>query len=119
MRSIAGRRDQRAQIGVVELAERVVAAGRCADEEEERLHAVAGLRIVRGEIGRERRQADRRTAMRRGDDAIDSPDVAQKLAKEIERVRGIGALFATGGDLQIALRRTQDPPTQPVEIPIG
>jgi hypothetical protein len=54
-----------------------------------------------------------------GDDAIDSPEVAQKLAKEIERVRGIGALFATGGDLQIALRRTQDPPTQPVEIPIG
>jgi len=54
-----------------------------------------------------------------GDDAMDSPDDAHKLAKELERVRGIGALFATGGDLQIALRRTQDPPTQPVDIPIG
>ncbi|HEX5059018.1 MAG TPA: hypothetical protein VFV99_06645, partial [Kofleriaceae bacterium] len=51
------------------------------------------------------------------DDALDSPDAAQKLAKEIERVRGVGALFATGGDLQIALRRTQDPPTQPTELP--
>ena len=49
-----------------------------------------------------------------GDDAIDSPEVAHKLAQAIERTRGIGALFATGGDLQIALRRTQDPPTQPV-----
>ena len=51
------------------------------------------------------------------DDALDSPDAAQKLAKEIERVRGVGALFATGGDLQIALRRTQDPPTQPTALP--
>jgi hypothetical protein len=57
--------------------------------------------------------------IQRGGDAIDSPDGAQALAKELERVRGIGALFATGGDLQIALRRTQDPPTQPVEIPMG
>jgi hypothetical protein len=54
-----------------------------------------------------------------GDDAIDSPSVAHDLAKEIERVRGVGALFATGGDLQIALRRTQDPPTQPVDIPLS
>jgi len=54
-----------------------------------------------------------------GDDAIDSPDVAGKLARELERVRGIGALFATGGDLQIALRRTQDPPTNPVDVAIG
>jgi len=52
-----------------------------------------------------------------GDDALDSPETAQKLAKEVERVRGVGALFATGGDLQIALRRTQDPPTQPTELP--
>jgi hypothetical protein len=53
-----------------------------------------------------------------GQDAQDSPEVAAQLAKDIARVRGIGALFATGGDLQIALRRTQEPPTQPVEIPV-
>ena len=41
-----------------------------------------------------------------------------KLAKEIEKLRGVGALFATAGDLQIALRRTQDPPTMPVEMPL-
>jgi hypothetical protein len=52
-----------------------------------------------------------------GHDAQDSVETAAQLAREIERVRGVGALFATGGDLQIALRRTQDPPTQPVEIP--
>jgi hypothetical protein len=52
-----------------------------------------------------------------GQDAQDSGEVAAQLVKEIERVRGIGALFATGGDLQIALRRTQEPPTQPVEMP--
>ena len=52
-----------------------------------------------------------------GEDAVDSSDDAHKLTKEIERVRGVGALFATGGDLQIALRRTQEPPTQPVEAP--
>lgn len=57
--------------------------------------------------------------IQRGNDAIDSPDGAQTLAKDLERIRGIGALFATGGDLQIALRRTQDPPTQPVEVPVG
>jgi hypothetical protein len=52
-----------------------------------------------------------------GDDALDSGEVAHRLAKEVERIRGVGALFATGGDLQIALRRTQDPPTQPTELP--
>ena len=52
-----------------------------------------------------------------GDEALDSSEAAQKLAKEIERVRGVGALFATGGDLQIAMRRTQDPPTQPNALP--
>lgn len=52
-----------------------------------------------------------------GDDALDSPDAANRLARDIARVRGVGALFATGGDLQIALRRTQDPPTQPTELP--
>lgn len=54
-----------------------------------------------------------------GDDAQDQPEPAQKLAKELARLRGVGALFATAGDLQIALRRTQDPPTQPVEIPLS
>lgn len=52
-----------------------------------------------------------------GDDALDSPDSANKLASAVEHVRGIGALFATGGDLQIAIRRTQEPPTEPVEVP--
>ena len=52
-----------------------------------------------------------------GGDAQDSGEAAQRLAKELERLRGVGALFATAGDLQIALRRTQDPPTQPVEMP--
>lgn len=52
-----------------------------------------------------------------GPDAQESAETATLLAKEISRVRGVGALFATGGDLQIALRRTQDPPTQPVELP--
>jgi hypothetical protein len=54
-----------------------------------------------------------------GHDAMDSVDKATELAKQVEKVRGVGALFATGGDLQIALRRTQDPPTMPVEIPIS
>ena len=53
-----------------------------------------------------------------GQNAQDSTDVATQLAKEISRVRGVGALFATGGDLQIALRRTQEPQTEPVELPI-
>ena len=52
-----------------------------------------------------------------GDDALDTPDAANQLAKEVSRVRGVGALFATGGDLQIALRRTQEPPTQPTALP--
>jgi len=52
-----------------------------------------------------------------GDAALDEPDAATQLAKELARVRGVGALFATGGDLQIALRRTQDAPTMPVEMP--
>lgn len=52
-----------------------------------------------------------------GDDALDTPEAANQLAREISRVRGVGALFATGGDLQIAMRRTQDPPTQPTGLP--
>jgi hypothetical protein len=61
-----------------------------------------------------------RTALlliRHGDAAQDSAETAQVLAKELAKVRGVGALFATAGDLQIALRRTQDAPTQPVEVP--
>jgi hypothetical protein len=54
-----------------------------------------------------------------GDDAIDSREAAEKLAKDLEKVRGVGALFATAGDLQIALRRTQEPATQPVEFPLS
>jgi hypothetical protein len=52
-----------------------------------------------------------------GDDALDTPEAANQLAREVARVRGVGALFATGGDLQIALRRTQEPPTQPTALP--
>ncbi len=54
-----------------------------------------------------------------GGDAQDSLEAAQRLAKEISKLRGIGALFATPGDLQIALRRTQYEPTQPVEMPFS
>jgi hypothetical protein len=52
-----------------------------------------------------------------GDDAQDEMPAAQKLAASLSKVRGIGALFATPGDLQIALRRTQYAPTAPVEVP--
>jgi hypothetical protein len=52
-----------------------------------------------------------------GDDALDTTETAHMLATEVSRVRGVGALFATGGDLQIALRRTQDPPTSPTALP--
>ena len=52
-----------------------------------------------------------------GDDAQDSAPAAVQLARDLERVRGVGALFATGGDLQIALRRTQEPVTMPVTMP--
>ena len=31
---------------------------------------------------------------------------ADSVAREIGRLRGVGAVFATGGDLQVALRRT-------------
>lgn len=52
-----------------------------------------------------------------GDAAQESTEAAQVLANQLARLRGVGALFATGGDLQIALRRTQDAPTMPVEVP--
>jgi len=41
-------------------------------------------------------------------EAEDSIDTAEWLANEIGAVRGISKLFATGGDLQIALRRTRE-----------
>lgn len=55
--------------------------------------------------------------VQRGDEVLDTAEAANRLATDIGRLRGVGALFATGGDLQIALRRTQDPPTQPTELP--
>jgi hypothetical protein len=43
-----------------------------------------------------------------GTEAQDSIDTAEWLANEIGAVRGISKLFATGGDLQIALRRSRE-----------
>jgi len=51
-----------------------------------------------------------------GADAQDAIESARKLAGEIKNVSGVAAVFATPADLQIALRRTQDPPTEPVEV---
>ena len=42
-----------------------------------------------------------------GTEAEHSIDTADWLANEIKNVRGVAKLFATGGDLQIALRRTR------------
>jgi hypothetical protein len=42
-----------------------------------------------------------------GTEAQESIDTADWLANEIGAVRGISKVFATGGDLQIALRRTR------------
>ncbi len=49
-----------------------------------------------------------------GPEAEDSATEAHRLAREISRLRGVGAVFATGDDLQVALRRTREPSTQPV-----
>jgi hypothetical protein len=54
-----------------------------------------------------------------GDEAQEWPDAAQQLAKALTKLRGVSSLFATASDLQIALRRTQDPPTLPVELPLS
>ena len=54
-----------------------------------------------------------------GDEASDHAPEASQLAREISRLRGVGAVFATGGDLQVALRRTREPPTQPVVMRFG
>jgi len=43
-----------------------------------------------------------------GSEAEFSLDTAEWLANEIGAVRGISKLFATGGDLQIAIRRSRD-----------
>lgn len=43
-----------------------------------------------------------------GLEAEHSIDTADWLANEIKNVRGVASLFATGGDLQIALRRSRD-----------
>ena len=43
-----------------------------------------------------------------GDEAEHSIDTADWLANEIRAIRGVRALYATGGDLQLALRRTRD-----------
>ena len=42
-----------------------------------------------------------------GEEAEHSLETAEWLANEIGSIRGIRALFATGGDLQLALRRTR------------
>jgi hypothetical protein len=44
-----------------------------------------------------------------GDEAEHSVDTAEWLANEIASIRGIRTLFATGGDLQLALRRSRSP----------
>ena len=46
----------------------------------------------------------------RGSKALDSPRVAERLSKEIGAIRGVDRLYATGSDLQVALRRTTDMP---------
>ncbi len=42
-----------------------------------------------------------------GDEAIAQPQTADWLANEVMRIRGVDKLIATGGDLQIALRRAR------------
>jgi hypothetical protein len=48
-----------------------------------------------------------------GDEAEHALDTAEWLAHEIGSIRGIAKLFATGGDLQIALRRSRSPGSAP------
>jgi hypothetical protein len=43
-----------------------------------------------------------------GKEAQDSMDTAEWLANEITAIRGINKLFASGGDLMLALRRSRD-----------
>ncbi|HEV7557876.1 MAG TPA: hypothetical protein VGO00_20560, partial [Kofleriaceae bacterium] len=43
-----------------------------------------------------------------GEQAVDSPRMAQRLASEIGTIRGVDRMFATPGDLQVALRRSRD-----------
>lgn len=44
-----------------------------------------------------------------GDEAEHALETAEWLANEISSIRGVAKLFATGGDLQIALRRSRTP----------
>lgn len=52
-----------------------------------------------------------------GIDAQDSVEAAHQLGQGLSRLRGVATVFATASDMQIALRRTQDPPTQRVVLP--
>lgn len=44
-----------------------------------------------------------------GEKAQVSPRTADRIANELGAVRGVDRMFATGGDIQTALRRTKDP----------
>jgi hypothetical protein len=44
-----------------------------------------------------------------GEEAEHELETAEWLANELKAVRGVAKLFATGGDLQLALRRTRSP----------
>jgi hypothetical protein len=44
-----------------------------------------------------------------GDEAEHALDTADWLANEISSSRGVARMFATGGDLQLALRRSRPP----------
>lgn len=43
-----------------------------------------------------------------GEEAVHALDTAEWLANELKAIRGVAQMFATGGDVQIALRRTRD-----------
>jgi len=44
-----------------------------------------------------------------GENALVSPRTSDRLANEIGALRGVDGMFANGGDLQTALRRTREP----------
>ena len=54
-----------------------------------------------------------------GSEAQDTPEAAHSLQRSLAKLPGVGVLFASAGDLKIALRRTQDPPTMPVDVPLS
>jgi hypothetical protein len=45
---------------------------------------------------------------KRGEKALDSNRTVERLAREIGAIRGVDRMFATGGDLQVALRRSRE-----------